>query len=126
MRLLLEENYYWISKIYNITPSGLIKNSTCKIKESGVKFLKSLLGDFELYLLYRGSQDGFYASKFHLKCDDKGPTISLLQIEDGDCIDGFTNAKWASGNGEYKYDNKAFLFNLDFERSFPCKRDYNA
>ena len=50
----------------------------------------------ELILLYRGSVHGWMYHDFHMRCDDKGPTISLFQINDGDCIGGFTSAAWSS------------------------------
>lgn len=48
---------------------------------------------------------------FHSRSDNKGSTISLFKIKDGDCIGGFTKVNWQS---EKKYDNDrdAFLFNL--------------
>ena len=29
-------------------------------------------------LLYRGSRDGFSAGSFHEKCDNKGPTVTIV------------------------------------------------
>lgn len=55
---------------------------------------------------------------FHSRCDNIGPTISLFQVKDGDCIGGFTNAKWSSGF-QFVGDNTAMLFNLQQERCFP-------
>ncbi len=72
-------------------------------------------------LHYRGSTDGWMAKDFHRNCDNKGPTLTLLQIEDGDCIGGFTNQSWSSPEEiEYKTDPGAFLFNLTRRTSFPC------
>ena len=45
-------------------------------------------------LLYRGSAHGWELLDFHSRCDNVGPTITLLEVENGDCIGGFTNAKW--------------------------------
>ena len=53
-------------------------------------------------LLYSGSvHDKWYKSgwtyeAFHSRCDGKGPTLTLFQIKDGDCIGGFTEAQWDS------------------------------
>lgn len=33
--------------------------------------------DFKL--LYKGSRDGYSALSFHLKCDDKYPTVTLIK-----------------------------------------------
>ena len=72
-------------------------------------------------LHYRGSTDGWMAEDFHRLCDNKGPTLTLLQIQDGDCIGGFTNHSWSSPDkSEYKTDSSAFIFNLTRPTSFPC------
>ena len=59
---------------------------------------------------------------FHSRCDNKGPTVSLFKIVDGDCVGGYTKAQWQSPYG-YKYsnDNDAILFNLNHQRSFKNK-----
>ena len=38
-------------------------------------------------MIYRGSEDGFRASIFHLKCDNKGPTLILIKSEAEDELD---------------------------------------
>ncbi len=50
---------------------------------------------FKTTKLYRGSEDGFMGEDFHRLCDEKGPTLSLYKFE-GQCIGGFTNAKWSA------------------------------
>jgi hypothetical protein len=61
------------------------------------------------------------AEDFHSLSDNKGPTVILLQIEDGDCIGGFTNQSWSSPKeGEDKSDPGAMLFNLTRHTFFPC------
>ena len=45
------------------------------------------------------------------------PTISLFKIKDGDCIGGYTSAKWKSDN-KTVVDNDAILFNLSRQRKF--------
>ncbi len=59
---------------------------------------------------------------FHTFCDGEGPTLTLMQIKDGNCIGGFTNAQWSSPkNKGSKSDAGAMLFNLTTHTSFPCK-----
>ena len=44
-------------------------------------------------LLFRASRDGFAAESFHLKCDKKGPTLTV--VRSGSFIfGGFTEAAW--------------------------------
>ena len=45
-------------------------------------------------LLYRGSDHGWMIKDFHSRCDEKGPTLCLFKVKDGDCIGGYTNAQW--------------------------------
>jgi hypothetical protein len=56
--------------------------------------LKEMMGEreFETYLLYSGSRDGWMAIDFHSRSDGKGPTISLFKRDNGLCIGGFTTA----------------------------------
>ncbi len=56
---------------------------------------------------------GWKAKKFHSRCDNKGPTLCLMKIKEGDCIGGFTKAEWSSPS-ERKFfsDLDAILFNL--------------
>jgi hypothetical protein len=58
---------------------------------------------------------------FHSRCDNKGPTISLFKILDGDCIGGYTKANWSSNKVKVG-DSDAILFNLSLSRQFPSKR----
>ena len=71
-------------------------------------------------MLYRGSDHGRYADDFHDRCDNKGPTISLFKVKDGDVIGGYSTAQWYSDvDGYYVDDKDAMLFNLSYQRHFP-------
>ena len=69
-------------------------------------------------LIYSGSVHGWMAKDFHSRCDNKGPTISLFKIKNGDCIGGYTAAWWGNSN-QLAYDSSAMLFNLSRQRKFP-------
>jgi hypothetical protein len=58
------------------------------------EYLHKLLGNkrFVTILLFCGSIDGWNMEDFHSRCDNKGPSISLFKIKDGDCIGGYTKA----------------------------------
>jgi hypothetical protein len=71
------------------------------------------------FLLYSGSLHGWNYIDFHSRCDNKGATISLFKVKDGDCIGGFTKAQWTSNGAEYAGDSTAMLFNLSQQRQFP-------
>lgn len=68
-------------------------------------------------LLYRASLNGWYPANFHQRCDNRGATVCLFKIKDGDCIGGYTKAKWTSpskwiSSGEWIRDDDAMVFNL--------------
>ena len=46
-------------------------------------------------LLFRASRDGFAAESFHSKCDDKGPTVTVVQ-SGSFVFGGFADAAWSS------------------------------
>ena len=49
----------------------------------------------EWRLLFQASRDGFAAEAFHSKCDDKGPTVTI--VKSGEYIfGGFTEVSWKS------------------------------
>ncbi|ETO01461.1 TLDc domain-containing protein [Reticulomyxa filosa] len=63
-------------------------------------------------LLYRGSRDGFRASDFHEKCDNKGATVTIvLSDQFNHVFGGFTNVQWTSRN-TYANDAGAFVYLL--------------
>jgi hypothetical protein len=71
-------------------------------------------------LLYSGHLHGWKYKDFHSRCDKKGRTVSLFQIEQGDYIGGYTSQCWKSpSTSKYKADSSAFLFNLTRSRHFP-------
>jgi hypothetical protein len=68
--------------------------SKCATEKQQKEYLMKLLGNKKLVtaLLFRGSEHGWMKKDFHSRCDNKGPTISLFKVKDGDCIGGFTKA----------------------------------
>lgn len=82
------------SEIFNKIINKFLANSACATKKEEKIYLLKLLGNKILVttLLFRGSIHGWKWKDFHSRCDNKGPTISLFKILDGDCIGGFTKA----------------------------------
>ena len=62
-------------------------------------------------LLFRMSKDGNKALNFHLKCDQKGKTLILLETKEGKRMGGYTSLQW-NMNGESKYGENVWLFTL--------------
>ncbi|CAF1086741.1 unnamed protein product [Didymodactylos carnosus] len=64
------------------------------------------------HLIYKAEKNGFAAKDFHRQCDGEGPTMTIIQSQEGNYLFGaFTMVPWTSQNG-YKRDPNAFLFTL--------------
>ena len=103
-----------------------LAKSRCATEKQQKEFLLKILGNKLLIttLLYSGSIHGWNYIDFHSRSDNKGPTISLFKIKDGDCIGGYTNAQFSSMSwaGDcWVGDCRAMLFNLSCCRHFPTK-----
>ena len=74
-------------------------------------------------LLYRLTRDGDQISKFHELCDNKGATLTLFKVQDGNIGGIFTPLSWDCNSG-WKGDMNTFMFNLNQNRMF--KKTNNA
>ncbi len=105
---LLELQINYESKISMLTPKqnecgpellklildDFLMKSGCVSDDQQKQYLIMLLGNKRLVttLLYRASEHGWQGKDFHDRCDQKGATLSLFKVRDGDCIGGYTNA----------------------------------
>jgi hypothetical protein len=62
-------------------------------------------------LQYRGSRDGFQAKTFHSSCNNKGPTLTIVQCTKGYVFGGYARVPWTSSASHHS-DTNAFLFTL--------------
>lgn len=79
-------------------------------------------------LLFRASQYGFLAAKFHELCDGKPNTFTLIKTEFGKTIAGFTPVEWElSKDGKFKSDvsKRSFLLSLDLHEKMPMSNEDN-
>jgi len=72
-----------------------------------LKLIKMKMGE----VLYDASQDGDSSGVFHRLCDNKGPTVVIIQTNTGNVFGGFSSASWSSSSG-YSSSSTAFLFRL--------------
>ena len=63
-------------------------------------------------LLYRLTRDGDKISKFHQLCDNKGPTLTLFLVNDGNIGGIYTPLSWDTTSNTKK-DKDTFMFNLN-------------
>ncbi|CAG8615538.1 4157_t:CDS:2 [Acaulospora morrowiae] len=77
---------------------------------------------YEFRLLLRGSRDGFSASTFHDRCDNQGPTIVVLKVDEKHVIGGYNPLSWCSTNTwRYTRDSFIFQFNTDYKHKLLAK-----
>jgi hypothetical protein len=45
-------------------------------------------------------------------CDDKGPTVMIVKVDNGRLCGGYCSIGWKS-SGSFQHDNNSFVFSLD-------------
>ena len=85
----------------------------------------------KMELIYRGTRDGPESTKFHNKCDNQGPTITLFKNNKGYIFGGYSPISWGIGDKEIS-NSDFFIFTLTNIHNteptkFPSKNSgYNA
>ena len=85
------------------TPDEPFRESTILTNVEHRKILKTWLPGAmvgEWRLLFRASRDGFAASTFHSKCDNKGATVTVVK-SGANIFGGFTEKGWTSANSKF-------------------------
>jgi hypothetical protein len=59
------------------------------------------------------TRDGCVSTTFHQKCDNQGPTVTVLYNPQGSVYGGYVQVSWNS-NGSWYDDTAAFLYQLRF------------
>ena len=96
----------------------LIFNSASKIINGKDKYSDCLkywinpLKKIKAELLYSLSENGYNKSTFHKLCDNKGPTLTLFHVNDGNIVGIYTPLSWDTTTG-WKKDMDTFIFNLN-------------
>ena len=86
-------------------PDEPFRESTILTNVDHRKILKGWLPEAmvgEWRLLFRGSRDDFADSAFHTKCDNKGPTITVVK-SGANIFGGFTEKPWTSPGAGRKF-----------------------
>ena len=94
------------------------RKNISKIIDGNKKYYESLKNwinpskNIKAELLYRLSENGDKYSTFHELCDNKGPTLTLFHIKNGNKIGIYTPLSWDTSK-EWKGDIETFIFNLN-------------
>jgi hypothetical protein len=63
-------------------------------------------------MIYKATRDGFDSKDFHRCCDEKGPTLTLIQSTDEYLFGGYTKIDWNKKTKGWMMDKTAFIFTL--------------
>ena len=63
-------------------------------------------------MLYRGSTHGWDPADFHKYCDNKGPTLSIIRVDNRWICAGYTSVSWTCNNVDV-VDNSAYVLSVD-------------
>ena len=110
--------------IYNKKYNNIydLDSSIIKGNENYIKSIKNWINPskkIKAELLYRLSEDGDKYSTFHELCDNKGPTLILFHVNDGNIVGIYTPLSWDSISN-WKNDIDTFIFNLN--KNLKCKK----
>ena len=89
--------------------------------KKGFELIKSWINpnkNMHFELIYSLKENGDDVSNFHSICDNEKNTLTVLEIEGGKKIGGYTTLDW-SGNGENKTDKETFIFDLTNNKKYP-------
>jgi hypothetical protein len=100
-------------------------DSSLILTKEEVMILDQMTHSKDGILLYRATTDGFEASAFHAKCDDKENTITIIKTNGYYVFGGYTAAKWSSNFAEHIEDSKAFIFSLR-RKGISCNYKFNV
>ena len=67
------------------------KKSLICSQKNEIDFIKSLLPNKKIILIYRETLDGDSFSSFHSKCDNQGETLTFFETKDGRKFGGHMN-----------------------------------
>ncbi len=99
--------------------SKIIPND--KEKEKAIRNWINPNKELNINLIFRMSRDGSSPNDFHKLCDNKGPTLTLIETLEGYKFGGYTPINW-DGSG-VKFDNETFIFSLNKMKKYTKIKD---
>ena len=69
-------------------------------------------------LIYKMTVNGSTASDFHKYCDNKGPTLTIIETTNNEIFGGFTPLSWNKENDGKDKSKKTFLFSLNLMKKY--------
>ena len=121
MNRLNKLNIYQDSNYLNKIQSVMSKNILLNTDDFDLIKYFINKGNIKLSLLYKATIDSDFSNKFHEKCDNNAPTITLVKTEDGLRFGGYTTQTW-NNDEECKQDDEAFLFSINLRKKYEIKK----
>ncbi|KAF9089005.1 hypothetical protein BGX23_006982 [Mortierella sp. AD031] len=88
-------------------------NTQLQSQTSSSSSMQRQLPQPKLTLQYRATRDGFDACNFHMACDQRGPTLTVIRADNGAIFGGYNSSSWSSHpSGVYSTSRANFLFTL--------------
>ena len=121
MNRINQLNIYQDSNFLNRIQAVMSKNIL--LNNDDFELLKYFInkGNIKLSLIYKATIDSDFSNKFHEKCDNHSPTISLVKTVDGLRFGGYTTQTW-NNNQECKQDDEAFLFSMNLRKKYNIQK----
>ncbi len=96
------------------------------IDAAGISLINAWVGNAtqQWVLCYRRSEHGASSTTFHSRCNNKGPTISVVKNNLNHVYGGYAPISWTS-KGSYVSTTKSFLFSLTNKKKFPYYKSPN-
>ena len=88
-----------------VSKSNIMNNDLFKKLNDWINPLKSL----KFKLIFSATINGDNCNDFHKFCDGKGPTVTIIKVENNHIFGGYVTAPFSSYRKSH-YDDKAFLF----------------
>jgi hypothetical protein len=70
----------------------------------------------ELNRIYKGTDHKFTKKSWDENCLNKGPTLTVVQADNGRIFGAYTSQSWTNSDGNYYFytkDDKAWIFSFD-------------
>ena len=87
-------------------------------------FINSLFSEkCSFNLLYRATRDGSYPKDYHKKCDNQGPTLTLIKTDNNRKFGGYVSKdrEYGTANEVYVKDKNAFIFSINKKTKYNIK-----
>ena len=103
----------------NIINSSILKNDLKKQNQID-KWIKEKVNKnlIKYELIYKMTVNGSTARNFHKYCDNKGPTLTIIETNINEIFGGFTPLSWSKENDGKDKSKKTFLFSLNLMKKY--------